>query len=233
MDYPETRVRLIGSLSARLRALQRCLRDAGMTVESSRSSAIGALDLRRVHADVLILLVDAANERADLEQLQSWRQKSPAFPIIAVAPMEKAAACLDAGADDCVLPSIEAAELAARIRAHLRRGTTRPKVVRIFDLEIDAQKRSVIRSGSPIHLTPREFAILDMLAAHRGRVVTRVMIWQRLYNEAERYASNVVDVYIRYLRQKIDKDFSPPLIQTAWGRGYMLRNDDDDSTAES
>ena len=84
----------------------------------------------------------------------------------------------------------------------------------------------VERGGHKIHLTPREYALLEFLAFHRGRVVTRTMIWEHLYDEYDENTSNVVDVYIRYLRNKIDKGFDPPLILTKWGEGYMLRGDD-------
>jgi DNA-binding response OmpR family regulator len=85
----------------------------------------------------------------------------------------------------------------------------------------------VNRAGQAIHLTPREYALLEFLAFHRGKVVTRSMIWEHLYDEYDENTSNVVDVYIRYLRNKIDKGFEPQLILTRWGEGYMLRGDDD------
>ena len=99
-------------------------------------------------------------------------------------------------------------------------------MLRICDLEIDTAARSVKRAGKSIHLTPREYALLEFLAYHRGRVVTRSMIWEHLYDEHDENTSNVVDVYIRYLRNKIDRDFDPPLILTRWGEGYMLRGDE-------
>ena len=77
-------------------------------------------------------------------------------------------------------------------------------------------------------MTPREYSLLEFLAYNRGKVVTRTMIWDHLYDEHDESTSNVVDVYIRYLRNKIDKDFSPPLILTKWGEGYMLRGDQTD-----
>ena len=77
-----------------------------------------------------------------------------------------------------------------------------------------------------IQLTPREYSLLEFLAFHRGKVATRTMIWEHLYDEQDESTSNVVDVYIRYLRNKIDKGFDPPLIQTRWGEGYLLKGDD-------
>src|SRR5206468_8576988 len=96
-----------------------------------------------------------------------------------------------------------------------------------YDLEIDTAARTVRRAGQAIHLTPREYALLEFLAFNRGKVVTRSMIWEHLYDEYDENTSNVVDVYIRYLRNKIDKNFEPQLILTRCGEGYMLRGYDD------
>ena len=76
-----------------------------------------------------------------------------------------------------------------------------------------------------IQLTPREYSLLEFLAFHRGKVATRTMIWEHLYDEYDENTSNVVDVYIRYLRNKIDKGFDPPLILTKWGEGYQLKGE--------
>ena len=109
----------------------------------------------------------------------------------------------------------------------VRRGhEIKDPVIRVHDLEIDTTARIVKRAGQAIHLTPREFALLQFLAFHRGKVVTRSMIWEHLYDEHDENTSNVVDVYIRYLRNKIDKDFEMPLILTRWGEGYLLRGEE-------
>ena len=84
----------------------------------------------------------------------------------------------------------------------------------------------VKRAGKAIHLTPREYALLEYLACHRGKVVTRSMIWEHLYDENDEMTSNVVAVYIRYLRRKLDDGFEPPLILTRSGEGYLLRGED-------
>jgi DNA-binding response OmpR family regulator len=137
---------------------------------------------------------------------------------------------LDTGADDYLTKPVDLDELFARIRALIRRGhQQKDPVLRCYDLEIDTAARTVRRAGQVIHLTPREYALLEFLAFHRGKVVTRSMIWEHLYDEYDENTSNVVDVYIRYLRNKVDKSFEPQLILTRWGEGYMLRAADDPS----
>jgi DNA-binding response OmpR family regulator len=96
----------------------------------------------------------------------------------------------------------------------------------VHDLEINALTRTVQRSGRVIPLTPREFDLLQLLAYHQGRVVSRAVILEHLYEGPVGERSNVVDVYIRYLRKKIDKNAHTPLILTRWGQGYMLRAQD-------
>lgn len=133
---------------------------------------------------------------------------------------------LDLGADDYLVKPFELNELLARVRALVRRGhQAKDPVIKIHDLEIDTGAKMVRRAGKEIYLTPREFALLRFLAYHRGKVVSRSMIWEHLYDENDDNTSNVVDVYIRYLRNKIDKNHSPQLILTRWGEGYMIKGD--------
>jgi DNA-binding response OmpR family regulator len=98
-------------------------------------------------------------------------------------------------------------------------------VLRTFDLEVDTDRRAVRRAGRPIRLTTREYELLEFLAQHRGEVVTRPMIHDGVFGGDVAGRSNVADVYVRYLRHKIDKGFEPPLILTRYGEGYVLRAD--------
>jgi two-component system copper resistance phosphate regulon response regulator CusR len=98
-------------------------------------------------------------------------------------------------------------------------------VLRALDLEIDTSSRTVRRAGRAIALTPREYALLELLARRRGKVATRSVIWECLWGGNPEGPSNVVNVYIGYLRDKIDRGFHPPLIVTCPRRGYMLRGD--------
>jgi DNA-binding response OmpR family regulator len=135
---------------------------------------------------------------------------------------------LDSGADDYLAKPFDFEEVYARVRALIRRGhQKKDPLIRVHDLTLDTSSRSVARGGKKIPLTPREYALLEFLAFHAGSVVTRTMIWEHLYDEYDENTSNVVDVYIRYLRNKIDKGYDLPLILTKWGEGYMLRGSDD------
>lgn len=99
-------------------------------------------------------------------------------------------------------------------------------VLRAYDLEIDTVTRTVARAGRPVRLTPREYALLEFLTARRGKVVSRSLIWQQLCGGRVGPRSNMVDVYIRQLRVKIDDGFDLPLILTSRGWGYLLRGDE-------
>jgi len=133
---------------------------------------------------------------------------------------------LDAGADDYLPKPFSFAELFARLRALLRRDAgERPAVVQAGDLELDPATRTVSRGNAVISLTPRQFALLELLLRHRGEVLSRTTIIDHVWDFAYDGTSNVVDVYIRYLRDKVDRPFGRHSIETVRGAGYRLRAD--------
>jgi DNA-binding response OmpR family regulator len=198
-------------------------------VDVAHDGEEGNYKARTAEYDVIIL--DLMLPKTDgLSLLQGWRREGLTTHVLVLTArgsIDDKVRGLDFGADDYLTKPFELEELLARLRALIRRGhQVKDPVLRLHDLEIDTAARTVKRAGQPIHLTPREYALLEFLAFHPGRVVTRTMIWEHLYDEHDENTSNVVDVYIRYLRNKIDKGFEPPLILTRWGEGYMLRGED-------
>jgi len=130
---------------------------------------------------------------------------------------------LDAGADDYLVKPFALEELLARVRALTRRKhSVKNPVLKVGDLEIDTRRRSISRGGKEIDLTAREYSLLELLALRAGEVVSRAEIWEQLYDFNQDPESNVVDVFIAYLRRKIETDDKPKLIHTRRGMGYIL-----------
>jgi DNA-binding response OmpR family regulator len=129
---------------------------------------------------------------------------------------------LDAGAEDYLVKPFAFAELLARIRALLRRGTGSPPVLAVGDLELDPATHKVRRSGVDVHLSSKEFALLEYLMRNAGRVVTKLMITEHVWNSELEAESNFIEVFIYALRKKLDAPFGQPLIQTVRGAGYRI-----------
>ena len=133
---------------------------------------------------------------------------------------------LDAGGDDYLVKPFALDEVMARVRALSRRGRSEGSaVLTLGDLSMDTSAQKVTRAGKPIPLTGREYALLEYLMRNQGAVLSRERIEQNIFNYDYEGASNMVDVYIRYLRKKIDEGFSPKLIHTVRGAGYVLREE--------
>jgi DNA-binding response OmpR family regulator len=209
--------------------LAKCLDEEGFQVDVCHDGDEADYRIRTTSYDLIILsLLLPADQGFVL--LRQWRAAGVGSPVLALSAVGSVAErvhALDVGADDYLPRPFRLPELMARLRALLRRAHRVPDpILRIHDLEIDTSSRAVRRAGREIRLTRREYALLLFLAFNRGKVVSRSMIWEHMYSEQNESTSNVVDVYIRYLRNKIDKGFDPPLIVTRWGEGYMMRGDD-------
>jgi DNA-binding response OmpR family regulator len=224
------RVLLIEDHKPLLRALRQGLEEEAFAVDVAADGEEGDYKARTSEYDVIIL--DLMLPKVDgLTLLQNWRRdgiKTHVLVLTARGSIDDKVKGLDLGADDYLTKPFELNELIARLRALIRRRhQVKDPVLRVHDLEIDTAARTVKRGGKGIHLTPREFTLLEFLAFHRGKVVSRSMIWEHIYDDQDENTSNVVDVYIRYLRNKIDKGFEPSLILTRWGEGYLLRGEDE------
>ena len=156
---------------------------------------------------------------------QRWRDV-PLILLSAPATVEERVAGLNAGADDIILKPFSVSELIARVHAVLRRRTRPVRDVFVLeDLEIDRVSHRVSRSGRIIDLSPKEYALLEFLLRHPGRPVTRSAIIEQVWRMHSESITNVVDVYINYLRRKIDTGADRPLIRTIRGVGYQIGSD--------
>ena len=160
--------------------------------------------------------------------LHAIRPKKPSLPVLVLtgrSRIEDRVESLDSGADDCLIKPFSYTELSARVRALMRRRPlTAETLLKIEDLELDRVERTVKRAGKRIELTSKEFGLLEYLLRNAGHRVTRSMIVEHVWNLSFDTGTNIVDVYINYLRKKIDEGFSTKLIHTVRGVGYELRS---------
>lgn len=178
-----------------------------------------------VEYDVIIL--DLNLPKLDgVSVLHQVRLKKPSLPVLVLTQrtkVEDRVQCLDTGADDYLAKPFSFSELSARIRALLRRSHLPSEaVLTVDDLKLDRVERRVERAGRRIELTTKEFALLEYLMRNAGRRVTRAMIIEHVWNLTFDTTTNVVDVYINYLRRKVDDTHANKLIQTVRGVGYQL-----------
>lgn len=202
------------------------LEEEGYIVETAHDGEEGLYMAENFSADVIIL--DIMLPVMDgLTILNTIRKKGVTTPVLLLtardAIVDKITG-LDTGADDYLTKPFDFAELLARIRSLLRRkGSVKEAVIQIDDLEINTASHDVKRGGKVINLSAREYALLEYLVYNKNNVVSRTDIVEHIYHEETDMDSNVVDVYINYLRNKIDKDSRNKLIRTVRGAGYMLK----------
>ena len=163
------------------------------------------------------------------EILQSLRERKNDVPVLIITArgeIEERIRGLNLGADDYIAKPFDFSELVARLRTVIRRSKGKPSpLLSIDDLAIDLNARSVTRGGQAISLSAREFTLLEYLALNSGRVVSRTELLDHIYGSETEWDSNVIDVYINYLRNKIDKGFGRALIHTMRGVGYILKEE--------
>ncbi len=163
------------------------------------------------------------------EIVQSVRQSKPNVPILILTARDRTedkVKQFEAGADDYLTKPFAFAELLVRVKSLLRRGSVpRANVLRVADLELDRLSLKVRRGGKRIELTPKEYALLEYLMTHSGRVLSRTMIIEHVWDESFEGLTNIVDVFIRHLRAKIDGPFEQKLLQTVRGAGYLITDE--------
>jgi len=207
--------------------LKKGLEQSGYEVDVASDGESG-LEKFRAQDYSLVLLDLMLPKRSGWEVIPLIRETKPAVPIIAVtakSAVEDRVNGLNLGCDDYLVKPFSFAELLARVRAQLRRGSVLGMTeLRAADLVLDPLKRKVTRAGKQIELSNKEFALLEYLLRNKDQIVTRNMIIENVWDASFDKFTNVVDVYINYLRNKVDRGFEPRVIQTVRGVGYTLRS---------
>lgn len=201
------------------------LKEAGYAVNVARDGSEGLEYALAYEYDVIVLdiMLPKMNGLDMLREIRAKRVKAPVLLLTARDSLDDRVKGLDIGADDYLAKPFAFPELLARIRALLRRPPLQTGNLLSFnDLEMDITQREVRRAGKHIELSPREFSLLELMLRHPNQVLSRTQIVEHVWNFDFYSDTNVVDVYIGYLRRKIDRDFSPALIQTIRGVGFRL-----------
>ncbi len=202
----------------------RGLESAGYAVDTALDGTT-ALDM--VHAteyDLIILdmMLPDMDGLKVLEKIRNRKSSPPVLVLSARGGVDDRVKGLEVGADDYLTKPFAFVELLARVRVLLRRGQPTPERLQVGELMLDCIRRKVTRSGENIDLAPKEFSILEYLMRNRGRPLSRTMIVEHVWDMDYDGLTNIVDVYIRHLRSKIDDRFPAKLIHTVRGIGYML-----------
>jgi heavy metal response regulator len=206
--------------------IRKGLEEEGHAVDLAPDGETGlAMGLDRLH-DVIVLDVMLPGKPGFqvVRELRQAKVTTPVLLLTARDAVEDKVQGLDAGADDYLTKPFAFAELLARVRALLRRRTeaTSP-LLQVADLALDPATRTAKRGGAPVPLTNREFALLEYLMRNAGRVLTRTTIAEHVWDYSFDSTTNVIDVYVNYLRKKIDVGREPKLIHTVRGVGYVLK----------
>lgn len=206
--------------------IKKGLEEEGYTVDAASNGEEGLYMAENFPADAVVLdiMLPKMDGLAVLGRMRKKGVKTPVLLLTARDATSDKIKGLDTGADDYLTKPFEFGELLARIRALIRRkADVKEAVIRIADMEINTASHEVKRGGKTVPLSAREYALLEYLAHRMGNVVSRSEITEHIYSEEFDLDSNVVDVYINYLRNKIDKGFKKKLIHTIRGAGYMLK----------
>ena len=206
-------------------SLVKGLREAGFAVDTTRDGKEGLWYATSNEYDVIILdlMLPGMDGLDILRKMRNQGKKSHVLILTAKDTVQDRVTGLDIGADDYLVKPFAFEELMARIRALLRRSYRQKNPsIKIKDLQLDLTSQRVWRCQEEIQLTPREYVLLEYLAMRAGQMVSRSDIWEHVYEFGSSASSNVVDVYIGYLRRKIERPNKPALIHTVRGRGYLL-----------
>jgi DNA-binding response OmpR family regulator len=205
--------------------IARGLKAEGYVVTTAHSARAGMELARSDRCDLIILdlLLPDSSGTDLLRELRQQRRSVPVLIVTARSELEVKAENFDAGADDYLTKPFAFAELVMRVKALLRRSpTTVNSTLKIGDLEVDRLSRRVFRAGRRIELSPKEYSLLEYFVLNPNRVLSRSMIMDRVWDQSFEGLTNIVDVYVRQVRRKIDEGFEQKLIRTVRGIGYAI-----------
>src|SRR4051812_29203116 len=208
--------------------LRRGLVEEGLAVDVAGSGEdalvrAGATAYDAIVLDVMLPGISGFETCRQLRERGTW---SPVLMLTARDSVEDRIEGLDGGADDYLTKPFSLGELSARLRALFRRQPSeRPTVLAVGDIRLDPARRSVTRNGSDVELSAKEFALLETFMRSPGRVLSRFQLLEHAWDYSYEQRSNVVDVYVRYLREKLDRPFGVQSLETVRGSGYRLRAD--------
>ncbi len=203
------------------RAVGRALEEEGYAVDVATDGEAGLWNAESWEYDavVLDLMLPRVPGETVLRRLRE-KKKTPVLILTARDGVADRVRGLDAGADDYLVKPFALEELLARVRALVRRGAGEASpVIRLGEIEVDTAAREVRKRGKPVDLAAKEYALVELLALHRGKLVTRTKIYDHIYDERDATLSNVVDVYVSNVRKKLGASF----IETRRGEGYIVR----------
>jgi two-component system copper resistance phosphate regulon response regulator CusR len=204
--------------------LSRGLQSAGYTVDVANTGN-QAVELVHTNDFDLVVLDLGLPDMDGLQVLQKIKNRKAIPPVLILSARDSVddrVKGLEQGADDYLVKPFAFVELLARVRVLLRRGAPTPEKLQVGDLSLDCIRRKVTRNGDNIELAPKEFSILEYMMRNRGRPLSRTMIVEHVWDMDYDGLTNIVDVYIRHLRSKIDDKYSTKMIHTVRGIGYML-----------
>ncbi|MGD0816109.1 MAG: response regulator transcription factor [Verrucomicrobiota bacterium] len=206
----------------------RGLRDQRFAVDVANDGQAGWEMASTCNYDLIVLdlMLPGLGGMEVLKRIRRRGSQVPVLILTARAGTPEKVEHFEAGADDYLTKPFAFDELLVRVKALLRRGSPdRSSVLRIGDLEIDRQKQQARRAGKRIELTPKEYSLLEYLSANPGRVISRTMIIEHVWDESFQGLTNIVDVYVRHLRSKVDDVYPHKLIRTVRGVGYCVSDE--------
>jgi DNA-binding response OmpR family regulator len=206
--------------------IEKGLTAEGHAVEQAASveSALGLVRAHEFDLVLLDLLLPDGHGREVLSAIRARNREVPVIVLSALGEVDDKVELLDAGANDYLVKPFAFAELSARIRSNTRGTQMSSRVIAVGDLELDTRTRIATNGDLSVDLPSREFALLEYLMRHPGQVLTRQQLLDSVWGIGFDPGSNVVDVYVGYLRRKLDRDGEPSVIETVRGAGYRVRN---------